>query len=155
MGTKSIMQSAIYNTSSPRHHSSSATSRRPRLHTSRSRTASRGESHLSTSDVASNSFLARKMAIDAVPNGANGAKQSTNSELDKIRRNSLYMTFNAPQVDDYVCNLILILAPLREIPHFVNSGVQVFVSEESHIFEGGKKTPLISFSPSYHVFHLC
>jgi hypothetical protein len=80
------------------------------------------------------------MAIDAVPNGANGAKQSTNSELDKIRRNSLYMTFNAPQVDDYVCNLILILAPLRKIPHFVNSGVQVFVSEESHIFEGEKNS---------------
>jgi hypothetical protein len=36
---------------------------------------------------------------------SNGTKSST-SEVDKIRRNSLYMTFNAPQVDDYVGDLI-------------------------------------------------
>jgi hypothetical protein len=151
------MQSSIYNTSSPRHHSSPATSRRPRLHTSRSRTASHGESHLSTSDVASNSFLARKMANGAVPNGANGAngaKQSTNPELDKIRRNSLYMTFNAPQVDDYVCNLILILPSLCGIPHFINSGDQVAVSKK--VTSSKKFLPsLTSYTSSHHVFHSC
>jgi len=53
------------------------------------------------------------MANDDVPNGS---KQSTNPELDKIRRNSLYMTFNAPQVDDYHRGLFLTHPPVRTIP---------------------------------------
>jgi hypothetical protein len=50
------------------------------------------------------------MANDEVPNGSNGREvsngtKSSSSEVDKIQRNSLYITFNAPQVDDYVCDL--------------------------------------------------
>jgi hypothetical protein len=51
------------------------------------------------------------MANDEIINGSKGDNVSNgtkplSSEVDKIRRNSLYMTFNAPQVDDYVCDLI-------------------------------------------------
>jgi hypothetical protein len=50
------------------------------------------------------------MANDEIIHGAKGDEISNgdrhpNSEVDKIQRNSLYMTFNAPQVDDYVCNV--------------------------------------------------
>ncbi|KAE9367233.1 hypothetical protein N431DRAFT_472237 [Stipitochalara longipes BDJ] len=61
------------------------------------------------------------MANDEVTNGchglngvkvSNGTKSSA-SEVDKIRRNSLYMTFNAPQVDDYHRGLFLTHPPLH------------------------------------------
>jgi hypothetical protein len=111
------MQSSIYNSSasSPRHHSVptvNLTSRRSRPQQSRSRTASRGESIPIAANVAPvPSLLRRKtMANDEIINGAKDDEISNgdrhpNSEVDKIRRNSLYMTFNAPQVDDYVCNV--------------------------------------------------
>jgi hypothetical protein len=151
MGTESRMQSSIYNTPSPRHHSSPATSRRPRPHTSRSRTASRGESYSSTSDLASNSFLARKMANDEVPIGS---KPLSNPELDKIRRNSLYMTFNAPQVDDYVCGLIFFVTPLRGIPHFINSGGGVAVWRKVTLSKRFFSS-LTSYTSNRHVIHTC
>jgi hypothetical protein len=114
------MQSTVYNSSaaSPRHHSSptvTVTSRRSRPQQSRSRTASRGESIPIVTNVAPAPPLLRRktMANDEIINGAKGEDISNgdrhpNSEVNKIRRNSLYMTFNAPQVDDYVCNLILL-----------------------------------------------
>jgi hypothetical protein len=37
--------------------------------------------------------------------GTSRAEQPTNPEVEKILRNSLYLTFNAPQVDEYVCIL--------------------------------------------------
>lgn len=111
------MQSSIYNSSasSPRHHSLptvTVTSRRSRPQQSRSRTASRGESIPTAANVAPTPPLLRRktMANDEIIHGAKGDEISNgdrhpNSEVDKIRRNSLYMTFNAPQVDDYVCNV--------------------------------------------------
>lgn len=33
--------------------------------------------------------------------------QKSIPEARKILRNSLYLTFNAPEVDDYVCELVL------------------------------------------------
>jgi hypothetical protein len=35
--------------------------------------------------------------------GTSRTERLTNPEVDKILRNSLYLTFNAPQVDEYVC----------------------------------------------------
>jgi hypothetical protein len=52
------------------------------------------------------------MANGEVPNGS----KHSNSELEKIQRNSLYMTFNAPQVDDYVCDFIFIGFALHGSP---------------------------------------
>jgi hypothetical protein len=37
--------------------------------------------------------------------GTSRAERPTNPEVEKILRNSLYLTFNAPQVDEYVCIL--------------------------------------------------
>jgi len=61
------------------------------------------------------------MANDEVTNGSNGVDVSTetkasSSEVNKIRRNSLYMTFNAPQVDDYHRGLFLTHPPLQILP---------------------------------------
>jgi hypothetical protein len=124
------MQSSIYNNSSPspRHHSS-PTFRRSRPQQSRSRTSSRGEAIVTSSELVSNSLLRRKMAIDEVTNGSNGegfpnGTRSTNSEVDKIQRNSLYITFNAPQVDDYVCELISLVS-LTQISFFSSGGISL------------------------------
>jgi len=61
------------------------------------------------------------MANDEIINGATGDEISDgdrhpNSQVDKIRRNSLYMTFNAPQVDDYHRGLFLTHPPLQVLP---------------------------------------
>jgi hypothetical protein len=61
------------------------------------------------------------MANDEIINGSKGDNVSNgtkplSSEVDKIRRNSLYMTFNAPQVDDYHRGLFLTHPPLQILP---------------------------------------
>lgn len=48
--------------------------------------------------------------------GASKRTGSSTSELDKIQRNSLYMTFNAPQVDDYHRGLFLTHPPVPTLP---------------------------------------
>jgi hypothetical protein len=58
------------------------------------------------------------MANGEVPNGS----KHSNSELEKIQRNSLYMTFNAPQVDDYHRGLFLTHPPANTIPDPSYSG---------------------------------
>jgi hypothetical protein len=140
------MQSSIYNNSpsSPRHHSSpTIISRRSRPQPSRSRTAPRGESIPSPSDIAPASLLRRKtMANDKIINGSKGDDVSNgtkppSSEVNKIRRNSLYMTFNAPQVDDYVCDLILV--GFRVINPFHNTAESFLVrgvTSDPHISHG-------------------
>lgn len=66
----------------------------------------RGTSHLSGSNTNLNQSSPLTMSPKMDHNGeleSNTIDQASNSVARNILRNSLYLTFNAPQVDDYVC----------------------------------------------------
>ena len=120
MDTDSKMQPSVYNSSSPRHLHSSPSAKRPRYKLPRPNTATCGDS--TSSDIDRNTVLTRKMANDNI-DISNSVRSST-SEVDKIRRNSLYMTFNAPKVDEYVSPISL--GPSQDIPPSVEFHSQRF-----------------------------
>ncbi|KAG4422607.1 hypothetical protein IFR04_004228 [Cadophora malorum] len=100
------MQSPILN--SARHYpAASATTRRPVVRL-------RGPSHISGSNSNSNqsspSPISPKIDYNWEPEN-NSIDQTSNPEARKILRNSLYLTFNAPRVDDYHRGIFLTHPP--------------------------------------------
>ncbi|KAK0101293.1 hypothetical protein ONS95_006470 [Cadophora gregata] len=99
------MQSPILNPAR-HHHAASQTARRPVVRL-------RGQSYISGSNSNSNqsspSPISPKMDCNGEPESSIG--QTTSPELSKIMRNSLYLTFNAPRVDDYHRGIFLTYPP--------------------------------------------
>jgi hypothetical protein len=81
--------------------------------------------------------------------GTSRTERPTNPEVEKILRNSLYLTFNAPQVDEYVCILSVSFCLLHGFS-FPCSPIRR--SFEPHISHHSPSHPLIcslpNFSPS-------
>ncbi|KAH7395970.1 hypothetical protein BKA64DRAFT_709342 [Cadophora sp. MPI-SDFR-AT-0126] len=100
------MQSPILN--SARHHpAASRTVRRPVV---RLRVPSHVSGSNSNSNHSSPSPILPKMDYNWEPETI-GIDQTSNPETSKIMRNSLYLTFNAPQVDDYHRGIFLTHPP--------------------------------------------
>jgi hypothetical protein len=86
--------------------------------------------------------------------GTSRAERPKNPELEKILRNSLYLTFNAPQVDEYVCILPVRFCLLHGFS-FPCSPIRRFEPHISHHSPSHHPTcTLPNLSPSIVVFSL-
>jgi len=66
--------------------------------------------------------------------GTSRAERPTNPEVEKILRNSLYLTFNAPQVDEYHRGIFLTHPPILALP---DPGVSGTLFHASYTEESG------------------